>query len=289
MRVTTRPWFIVALIVALLAAFALSKIKDKKVILALVLIYLAEALFIGHTKISDIGVLDFKKADIYQFLAGNPGQYRVYCTTYCFNPQQIPRYNIEVLHGETPIQTKNFTKFLALAGNYQFSNFAVIFPPYQVWQVEKPPIPNLDLLSKANVKYVASTYKIDRSQLTLVKKFDKVYLYRNENVKSRAYFQENNEPVEIKYYSPNVVTLKFPAKNYSRILIVSQNYFPGWVYYNDNKKQDIKKHEDVFTEITVAPKTEEAILKYEPKNYSVGKTITFATIIVLLLYFFKKK
>lgn len=289
MRVTTRLWFVVVLIVALLAAFALSKIKDKRIVLALVLLYLAEALFIGHNKISGIGDLDFKKADIYQFLAGNRGQYRVYCTTYCFNPQQIPRYNIEVLHGETPIQTKNFTKFLALAGNYQFANFAVIFPPYQVWQVEKPPVPNLDLLSKANVKYVASTYKIDMPQLTYMNKFDKVYVYRNENIKNRAYFQENGDPVEIKQYSPNVITLRFEAKNYGRTLIISQNYFPGWVYYNDNKKAEVEKYQDVFQSVKVAPKTEEVILKYAPKSYELGKTITIATIVLLLLYAFKHK
>jgi len=289
MRVTTRLWFVVVLIMALLAAFALSRIKDKKIVLVLVVLYLVEALYIGFTKINGVGNLDFKKADIYQFLASSPGQTRVYCTTYCFNPQQIPRYGIEVLHGETPIQTKNFIKFLALAGNYQFANFAVIFPPYQVWQVANPPVPNLDLLSKANVKYVASTYKIDMSQLTFMNKFDKVYVYRNENIKNRAYFQENGDPVEIKNYSPNVVTLKFEAKNYGRTLIISQNYYPGWVYYNDNKKAEVEKYQDVFQSVKVAPKTEEVILKYAPKSYELGKTITIGTIVFLLLFAFRHK
>jgi hypothetical protein len=289
MRVTTRLWFAVALVVALLAALAISKIKNRKIVLVLVVIYLVEAFFIGFTRINSIADLDFKKAEIYQALAGSPGEYRVYCTTYCFNPQQLPRYNIELLNGETPIQQKSFVQFLALAGNYNFANFAVIFPPYQIWQVNNPPVPNLDLLSKANVKYVASTYKIDRSQLTYVSKFGKVYLYRNENAKNRAYFQEDNEPVELKYYSPNIITFKFSAKNYGRTLIIAQNYFPGWVYYNDNKKHDVAKHEDVFVEIKVAPKSQEAILKYEPQSYITGKTITFGTIVLLLLLIFKNK
>src|SRR3990167_3553612 len=159
-RVTTRLWFIVALIVALLSAFALEKFKRKSIIYLILLIFLAESFFIGYRKINSIPNLIFTNEPLYQFLAEDKGFYRVYCTTYCFNPQLISKYKIQILHGETPIQDAKFIDFLEQAGGYHYDKFAVIFPPYQVWQRDNPPEPNAYLLGLANVKYVASTYPV---------------------------------------------------------------------------------------------------------------------------------
>src|SRR3990167_11324072 len=157
-RIITRLWFIVTLIVALVAAYGLEKIKRKSLIYLVLIVSLIESFFIGYRKIITVPNLSFKNEALYQYLDSNQDIFRVYCTSYCFNPQLISKYKIQTLHGETPIQDAEFVKFLSKAGNYEYSNFAVIFPPYQVWQRKQPPQPRADLLSLANVKYVASTY-----------------------------------------------------------------------------------------------------------------------------------
>lgn len=178
-RITTRPWFIVALIVALLSAFGISKIKSKTIILVVIVIFLTENLFIGYNKIFNIPNLSFENDNLYQFLSNDRSTFRVYCTTYCFNPQLLYKYKITILAGETPIQNKKVVEFLQKAGNYKFDRFAVIFPPYQVWQVPNPPQPNPQLLASASVKYVASTYELQDKSFKFVGNYQDVLLYEN--------------------------------------------------------------------------------------------------------------
>lgn len=178
-RITTRLWFDVALVVSLLAAFALAKIKNRTIIYFLLLAFLIENLFIGYKKILSVPELSFANVNLYEYLANDPDTFRVYCTTYCFNPQLISKYKIQTLSGETPIQDKKVVEFLEKAGNYKYNRFAVIFPPYQVWQTQNPPQPNPELLARAGVKYVASTYELKDESFKLVGKYQNILLYKN--------------------------------------------------------------------------------------------------------------
>ncbi len=178
-RITTRLWFDVALVIALLAAFGISKIKSKIIIYLVLTIFVIENLFIGYQKIFSIPNLSFENISLYQYLANDQDAFRVYCTTYCFNPQLLNKYKIQTLAGETPIQDKNVVKFLEKAGNYKFDRFAVIFPPYQVWQTPNPPQPIPELLARAGVKYIASTYELKDKNLNLVGKYQNILLYKN--------------------------------------------------------------------------------------------------------------
>ncbi|MEX2027925.1 MAG: hypothetical protein WD988_00305 [Candidatus Curtissbacteria bacterium] len=182
-RVPTRLWFQIALVAALLAALGVSKIKSKTITLIIITIFLAENLFIGYTKIFSVPSLSFSNENLYQYLAGDTQPFRVYCTTYCFNPQLLTKYKINILAGETPIQDKKVVEFLQAAGNYKYDRLTVIFPPYQVWQVSDPPQPNPQLLAQADVKYVASTYELNNESFRLIDKFENIYLYQNTLMK----------------------------------------------------------------------------------------------------------
>ena len=288
-RVTTRLWFIVALIVALLSAFALEKFKRKSIIYLILLIFLAESFFIGYRKINSIPNLIFTNEPLYQFLAEDKGFYRVYCTTYCFNPQLISKYKIQVLHGETPIQDANFIDFLQAAGGYEYSKFAVIFPPYQVWQKDDLPQPNINLLSLANVKYVASTYPITDSDLIFINQFEKIYLYQNQKYKPRAYFNNLADEVIIEKYSPNSIQVQFSERPESRILIFAENFYPGWFAFQDHQKFPAERKEPVFRRVNVLPNTKTLELKYQPETFNTGKTISLTIIFMLFLWYIHKR
>lgn len=288
-RVTTRVWFLVSFVIALLAASYLSKIKSKKMIRLLIAIYIVETGFIFYSKTLSNPVLNFKNDEIYRFLSTDKDFFRVYCTTYCFNPQLISKYNLEVLHGETPIGQEDFINFLSYAGNYDWQKFSVIYPPYQVWQVSNPPMPNSLLLGQANVKYVASTYQIDNSNFTFINKFESVYIYQNLDFQSRVRLLENDDQVSITNYSPNAITIKFPPRNFSRELVISQSYYPGWIFLEKGQKFPVPKHDDVFQKVKIPPLAQEVTLKYAPTSYQLGKTITLATIVLLILIAIKRK
>lgn len=284
-RVTTRIWFTMALLLAMLAAYGLSKVKNQKIVYMAIIIFLAESLFIFKNRIQNIKSLSFTPQSIYQFLANDKELFRVYCTTYCFNPQQISKFKIDQLAGETPIQNKNFIKFLELAGNYNFDHFAVIFPPYQIWQVEKPPVPDSQLLGVANVKYIVSTYDLKNEKFKLIGKFNDLLLFENEDFKRRFFFEQEADEISILKYSPNRVDLSFPKAGISRTLVISENYYPGWFAYLDGQKLRVDKYEQFFKKVAIPPNTDSVQLKYEPPSLLAGKTITIGTILFLIMYF----
>lgn len=284
-RVTTRLWFIVALLTGLLAAYGLDRIKKRSIIYLAILIFLAESFFIFNNRIANIKTLSVENEEIYQFLAKSEDLFRVYCTTYCFNPQMISRYKIQVLHGETPIADARFVEFLEKAGNYEYQKFAVIFPPYQVWQTDDPPVPNADLLGLANVKYVASTYQITQGDFRFLGKFGDIYLYQNAQYRPRAYFEDSADAVVVKKYSPSRIVLAFKPQEVARNIIISENFYPGWFAYINNQKFNVDWQPPIFRKVAIPANSQSLELKYQPQSFTFGKTITSGTMIFLILWY----
>ncbi len=288
-RVTTRFWFVIALVAALLSGVALDKIKNMKLTILLVSFFILETSFISYLKTFTIPNLDFSNLKIYQYIASDKDTFRVYCTTYCFNPQLASKYNLQMLNGENPIQNSSYINFLQKAGNFQFNKFAVIFPPYQVWQVNIPPQPNSELLGEANVKYIASTYLLNNQDFIFVEKYNEIYLYKNTKYKKRAYFKDSDETIIIEKYNPNNLILTYSKLESAKELIVSDLYYPGWQAYSDEKKLKVEKDDQIFRKILVPKLSNRVELKFEPTSFLVGKAITMSTILFILIYIWYKK
>ncbi len=284
-RVTTRIWFTVALVVALLAAYGVKNIKNRKIVYLIIGIFLIENLIIGYAKIFSVPNLNSRNVALYEYLASDKAIFRVYCTTYCFNPQLLQKYRIQILNGETPIQQQKFVNFLSRAGNYYWTNFAVIFPPYQTWQVANPPQPDADLQAQANVKYVASTYPLQNPVFELKGKFNDIYLYENTILKPRVYFENATDMVKIEKYDPNRIVMSFPESSTPRKLVFLENYFPGWVTTQNLLDYKVEPYKDVFRSVTVRPGIRSVEFKYRPEGFVIGKTVTLAAVILLLIFF----
>src|SRR3989344_2340190 len=287
-RVTTRFWFIIALITALLGAYGVNKLKSKTFIFLILFLFFMETMFIFQKRLSLIPNLSFNDPNLYDYLAAYKEKTRTYCTTHCLNPQQVSKNNLEILDGENPIQDAAFVTFLQKAGSYNWNQFAVIFPPYQVWQAQNPPIPNAELLGQANVKHVASTYPIKSPDYVLENEFGNIILYKNNKFQPRAHFLESNDAIRISYYSPNKISLNFSQSEMSRTLIFSENYYPGWIAYAENIKLKVEPF-GVFRKVVVPANFKSLDLKFQPQSYAIGKTITLATITFLVLYYFRNK
>ncbi len=284
-RVTTRIWFTVALVAALLSAYGLGKIKNQKLIYLIIALFLAENLFIGYSKIFQIPNLKNSNQALYRYLSSDKDIFRVYCTTYCFNPQLLQKYHLQILNGESPIQEKNFVNYLSQAGGYSWDRFAVIFPPYQTWQVPSPPQPKADLLGLANVKYVASTYPLEEDTFQLQNKFDDIFLYKNSLFRPRTYFENSNASINILNYEPNRIVLAFEKSIVPRKLIFSENYLPGWVAVENYQDYKVEPEDKVLRSITILPGISSVELKYQPQGFVIGKTITIATLVSLMIFF----
>lgn len=316
LRITTRFWFVVALMVALTGASALSRTKSKALVYLAILIFLIEFFYLTNRRTNLVPNLSFENEEIYQYLSQDLDFFRVYCTTHCLNPQLVSKYRLQILDGESPIGDANFIKFLEKAGNYQWSQFAVIFPPYQVWQMANPPVPNGEILGKVNVKYIASTYPIDADGFIQVGNFDKIYserknsgeeanfergredhgreavgiyLYQNMFFKTRAFFEDDDAQVKIDKYSPNQIDLSFAPEPVTRKLIISDNYFPGWVARINGEKHQVLSASNQSRLVIVGSNSGNVQLRFSPKSFELGKTITISTLVVLAMWYTRTK
>lgn len=288
-RITTRFWFIVALLVALTGAYTLHHIRSKILIYLAVGLFLIEFFPLMNKRISRVPNLSFGNEAIYQYLAKDHDFFRVYCTTHCLNPQLVAKYHLQIIDGENPIQDANFIKFLEKAGNYRWDQFAVIFPPYQVWQVANPPVPSAEILGKVNVKYVASTYPISSDDFNFVDDFDGIYLYHNELFLKRAHFADDHAEVKIAKYSPNQIDLTFTKEPTIRKLIISDNYFGGWIAKINHEEHQVLPAPNQSRMVIVPPNTQNLELKFAPKSFELGKTITISTLIFLAMWYTRTK
>ena len=284
-RVTTRIWFAVALIVALLAAYGLKSIKNQKLAILVICFFLIENFSIGYRKILSFPNLNNKKMEIYRYLADDRSLYRVYCTTYCFNPQLLKLYGIQILNGENPIQQQSFVNFLSKAGGYSWDKFAVIFPPFQVWQQNNPPFPDALLLGDANVKYIASTYILNDPNFIYRNKFDDIYIYENTFFKPRAYFENSETEARITKYEPNRIIITFEPAQTTRRLVFSENYFPGWLIIQGPFRGKVEPYNNVFRSAVIMPGISSAEFIYRPQNFTIGKILLAGTVLSLFSYF----
>jgi len=284
-RMTTRLWFVVALVVTLLAAYALGKFKNQKLIYLLIILFLAENLSIGYFKIFQTPDLKNSNENLYQYLSSDKDIFRIYCTTYCFNPQLLEKYRLQIINGESPIQDKNFVSFLSQAGGYSWDQFAVIFPPYQVWQVSNPPQPNVNLMGLANVKYVASTYPLYDNNLQLQNKFENIFLYKNLLYRKRAYFENSSAVINFQKYEPNRIILTFASQDTPRKLVFSENYTSGWIASQNFQDYKAEPENGIFRAVTILPGISSVEFKYQPEGFIIGKTITMGTIVFLVIFF----
>lgn len=276
-RVTTRLWFVVALLSALLAAVALSRIKRSYVTYIAIFVFIAEVFSLTYFRLSKISSLPFTNEKLYQDIAKDGDIFRVYCTTYCFNPQLLQKYDIQTLNGENPIQQKSFVDLLKKAGNYNYQGFTVIFPPYQAWQEKNPPKPNARLLGQANVKYIVSTYPMHESSYFFLNSYEGLLLYLNKDFRPRAYFENSSSPIIVTKLTNQNISLSFTPSSEARNIIYSENFYPGWLEKDGNNKQDVTSYQGL-QRLKVSPGTSQINLAYNPKSFKIGLIITIFTL-----------
>jgi len=153
---------------------------------------------------------------------------------------------------------------------------------------------DLDLLSKANVKYIFSRNPIKDDNLILLpsdyrnnfsnweklSKFKKffyfiggkyfgppLYIYENKKVLPRFYLTAENgvntNSIKILKYSPDKINLTVLASSNSN-LIISINFYPFWKATVNGHEANLEKYEDTFMSLKINKGENNVILNYLP-------------------------
>lgn len=85
---------------------------------------------------------------------------------------------------------------------------------------------------------------------------------------------------EIVSYTPNRIRVKTGTKG-AKLLFFSDNYYPGWRAFIDNKEVEILRANYTFRAIILPPGIHEVVFIYDPWTIKAGLIVSLATLIFL--------
>lgn len=165
--------------------------------------------------------------------------------------------------------------------------------PYEDW-IYINEIKNVNNLRLLNVKYILSKDILRVNGASLVYKSN-YYIYKINNYLPRAYVTYKNssnfdinktkiEPVKISIYQPNKILLNLIMKTHG-YLVLSENYYPGWEAYDNNKKINIVISNKIFRSVYLQKGYHEIKFIYNPFSFVIGQMLTSITLSILIIYF----
>lgn len=291
LRVTTRVWFLLYLMLILLSGFILDKLSRSKTNLQLLIIFvlisITEQLFLFESKLLTKPTISSKAPEkIYQHLSNDKEIFRIYCTTSCLSQKKVAEYGLQTIEGYSTLVQDNYYRQMLQLTNSFWDYYSLVIPPLGITIFEKIK-PDIKSLADYNVKYIISPYSIDDNRLIFLKKFDSYSVYRIKNFRPRAYFVDRfaNYLAEapIRLFSTNLIKVD-TSLNYSSGIVLAEVYSKGWKsYLNGSVENAIQEKSDRLRYIDIKPDTKFVDFVYSPESYRIGKTITAITIGIIFL------
>lgn len=295
MRVSTRTWFLLNLVVTILAAFGLDFLwkKSRPLSPLLITICLLELLFISWSRLlSPISIPSgYADEKVYTFLKQHNDLQRVFCISRCISQKKASQLNLQLVEGYNPMIQSNYNQQAwQLTGAY-WKNYTHTIPPIGSYTFEKLQ-PDPVSLGEYNTKYIISKYPLSSNNFTLIEQIDQFFIYQNNLLKPRSYFSNAEgklTPANITYYSPNRIIIDTSNKQ-SYQLILSEVYSKGWKAYLDGKAEvPVQETPSRLRLVDIKPNTNFVVFSYQPRSFEIGKWITLlSAMLSLVLLKFRK-
>ncbi len=292
MRVSTRLWIIVVLITTLLAGYGfdylIELVKNKKVIILIAFLTLIESLLLVYIRLetpvknNDAFVPD----GVYEFISKDKDLFRVYCTTRCIPQKQAAIHHLELVDGYNTLQQKNFyQQAWQLTGGY-WNYYTLSIPPVGLYTFDKLQ-PDAKALGEYNTKYIISPYLLISGDLEFEKQIGLFNVYKNKAFKPRTYLADKQgnvilDATKITFYTPNEINVDI-TESAATSLVMANVFSKGWqVYLNGQYKSELLETPSRISLVNINPETKNAIFKYEPESFKIGRIISLVSLIILL-------
>ncbi len=93
--------------------------------------------------------------------------------------------------------------------------------------------------------------------------------------------------VVIQKYKPSEILIE-TSSNANQLLYVSDTFFPGWKAFVDNRPVEILRANYAFRAVPVPRGQHVVFIRYEPLSMQVGVVISFLSLLVGMVFLFKK-
>ncbi|OGY12914.1 MAG: hypothetical protein A3F61_00620 [Candidatus Blackburnbacteria bacterium RIFCSPHIGHO2_12_FULL_41_13b] len=290
-RVSTRVWFIVALICVFLAGFGfeiLQKGRFKRLVTLLAILTITELIVLSWLRLErPYSERPKVPVSLFEFLKKDRESFRVFCVNRCLSQQDVAKHSLQTIEGYGTIYQKNYYDHFIQLSQVFWDKYSSTLPPISVYQFRQIQ-PYAAELVDYNVKYVISPYKLTGIGFKFIERFDNFLLYETELVHPRAYFVARGTKSEIEapvlYYSPNKIVVD-TSKNKARELILAEVWSPGWKAILDGEKEvEILQTRNKLRLVNIESDTKSVEFYYNPKSYQAGKVLSLFTLFAILLY-----
>ena len=227
--------------------------------------------------------------EVADYLAGEPGTFRVYSPSYSVPQQTAARLGLELADGIDPLQMDSYARFMAEAGGYPLEGYSVSLPPFEDGnpaQAQASSIPNPKSLGLLNIRYVAAEFDLNFDGLTLLKRFGDTRIYKNLYARPRAWVQptgttlgENIKDAWLESWSPNRIVLSAsgPGK-----LVLSEITYPGWHATIDGSPVTVVTTGGLLRSVILGPGEHRIVFTFRPTSLYLGLVLSILGLVFIL-------
>lgn len=284
LRVSTRVWIILFIIIIFLAGLAFEKLSKWKVIIFIVVT--TELLSMSWLQLlKPITKAELVPNEVYQFLEQDKELFRVFCVTRCIPQKQAAIYNLQLVEGYSTLIQKNYFEYFIQLDQVFWQTYTLSLPPMEIYKFRQIQ-PHAPTLAEYNIKYIIAPYKLLGHNLQLEKEINGFFIYKNSLVKPRAYFINtgNSDPnAKIIKYTPNHI--RVDTLNHSSLeLILAEVYSPGWIaYLNGKEETKIIEHINKLRKLNIKNDTLFVDFRYQSPSFPKGLFLSIITLILIFL------
>ncbi|GAB4580787.1 MAG: hypothetical protein Fur0022_35290 [Anaerolineales bacterium] len=234
--------------------------------------------------------IDSEQAAVVQFLADQPGFFRIYSPSYSLPQHMAARYGLELADGVDPMQLQSYVTFMETATGVPQTGYSVTMPPFagDIRTANAAFVPNVQALGRLNVRYLVAEFDLRAEGLVLIKTFENTRVYENTHFQSRAWMQEGETVSTFNLlWTPNRIELDAVGPG---LLVLSEIAYPGWQVHVDGQPAELIIVEDLLRGVHLPVGSHEVVFTFRPASVYVGWSIFGITLIsaVLIQWFFSK-
>ncbi len=215
------------------------------------------------------------------WLEGQPGLYRVYSPSY-----SLPMPNLlQQANGVDPLHLDDYARLMQAASGISGGEYSVSLPDIYVdantpqAMREASTRPDLELLGKLNVRYLAATYplKTGEAGLKLAQRFGDTYVYENSLVSERAWLEGGQ--AKIASWSPGNLTIETSGP--AGLLTVSEMAYPGWRLRVDGQPRPVLMTGEGLMAVQLGFGSYRVELAFRPLSIYLGWSIALVSWLVV--------
>lgn len=258
LRVSTRDWFLINIILAILAGWFINKLTKKKqkiigliILIDLLLFSTVRLWFVPQSMVFD-GVNKFRDILINSF------EYRYYCTSRCLSARDSLPNGVLTADGYHLLILHDYRDVLSNAGGFSPPKYTGNIPATENVGMQ----PSASKLGKLGVKWVISPYEVLDTGFVHVNNAGNYKMYENRLVLDRVRFLNSKNIARIILDTPNRIVIS--SENTTDKLILADPYYPGWEAKVDGEKVKIEKYDNWARLIEVSEGNHKIEFEYKP-------------------------